>query len=291
MHYLILLVFGILFAMGSYLLMAQLFKIPTFKQTKAILNMGKTKKKQVKDSDAMILDVAMWVSKWIKLEEHKRKKISSVLTSAQISMTPETYVAQVYVKVLLSVVGIVPCLLIVPIFSPAFLIAGVGVYFTELGRAEKMIRQKREEIEQELPRFVATITQSLQGSKDIKGILESYRKNAGPSLKNELTITIADMGSGNYQAAFSRLDTRVSSGVLSQVVLGLQGVVNGADELAHFKMLSQQMKNEELQRLRKLAKERVPKIRKYSFFLLGCMIMLYLGIMGYQMIITMSGVL
>ena len=46
----------------------------------------------------------------------------------------------------------------------------------------------------------------------------------------------------------------------------------------------------ELQRLKKLAMERPPKIRRYSFLLLGCMLLLYMGVMGYQIHGTMSGI-
>ena len=57
-----------------------------------------------------------------------------------------------------------------------------------------------------------------------------------------------------------------------------------------FQMLSHDMKQLELQRLKKLAMERPPKIRRYSFLLLGCMLLLYMGVMGYQILGTMSGI-
>ena len=49
------------------------------------------------------------------------------------------------------------------------------------------------------------------------------------------------------------------------------------------------MKQLELQRLKRLAMERPPKIRKFSFLLLGCMLLLYMGVMGYQILGAMSG--
>ena len=54
-------------------------------------------------------------------------------------------------------------------------------------------------------------------------------------------------------------------------------------------MLSHDMKQLEVQRLKRLAMERPPKIRRYSFVLLGCMLMIYMGVMGYQILGTMSG--
>ena len=84
-----------------------------------------------------------------------------------------------------------------------------------------MVKKRREEIEFELPRFVATITQELMASRDILSMLETYQKNAGPALRNELAITTADMRTGNYEAALTRLEARVSSAMLSDVVRGL----------------------------------------------------------------------
>lgn len=289
MQYMILMLFGVLFALGIYMILAHLFHIPTLKKTKAVMRIGKKKQKQTKDSDAFIMELALKIAPYIPVDSHRKRKLTSTLKSAEMNMTAEVYLAQAYVKTGLALLGIVPCLLIVPIFSPVFLIMAIGVYFSETTKADKMVKVKRDEIEYELPRFVATLTQSLAATRDLRTILETYMKNAGSSLKHELMITTADMGTGNYQSALTRLDTRVSSGTLSQVVAGLQGVVNGDDGVAHFKMLSHDMKLLELQRLKRLAMERPPKIRKYSFFLLACMLMIYMGVMGYQVLGTMSG--
>lgn len=288
MQYLILILFGGFLAFGCYMMLAEVFKVPTYRQTKVILDMGKAGKK-TRDFDAFIMDLAVKLSKYIPIEEHYRRKLTATLISAEIPLTAEVYLAEVYVKTLLVLLGVVPSLLVAPIFAPVFVIIAIGIYFSEVSKADKIIKAKRDEIEDELPRFVATLTQSLMASRDLKAILETYVKCAGSAMKNELMITIADMGSGNYQSALTRFDARVSSALLSQVVVGMQGVVNGDDDIGHFKMLSNNMKELELARLRKLAKERPPKMRKYSFLLLACMLMMYLSVMGYQILGTMSG--
>ena len=185
MQNIILLLFTIFFATGSYFLLAELCKVPSYRASKVILNAGRKRKKQVKDSDAFILELAEKLAKILPMEEYKRRKIAGVLKSAEISMTPEVYVAQAYVKAGLVLSGIIPCLIFIPLLFPVFLVLGIGVYFSESGSAEKLIKQRREEIEFELPRFVATITQELMASRDILSMLESYQKNAGPALKNE----------------------------------------------------------------------------------------------------------
>ncbi len=289
MQNLIIMLFGALFAYGLYQILAHCFKVPTYKQARAIINLGKAKKKQTKDSDAFIMDIAMKVAKFVPIDENRERKLNGVLTSAEIPLTAKVYLAQAYVKAGLVALGVIPCLLVAPILSPVFVIIASGVYFSETTKAEKIVKEKREDIEYELPRFVATVTQSLASNRNIKLILETYAKSAGPAMKNELLITTADMGSGNYESALARFDTRISSSNLSQVITGLQTVLAGSDATSHFLMLSYKMKEEEIRRLKRLAMERPPKIRKFSFMLLGCMLMIYMGVMGYQIINTMSG--
>ena len=81
--------------------------------------------------------------------------------------------AQAYVKAGLIFLCIIPCLLIVPILFPVFLALGIGVFFSESGKAEKLVKKRREEIEFELPRFVATVTEELMASRDILSMLET----------------------------------------------------------------------------------------------------------------------
>ncbi|MBD5480374.1 MAG: secretion protein F [Lachnospiraceae bacterium] len=290
MQNLILFLFAVFFSLGSYFLLAEFLKLPTYRTSRAILTLGKKQKKQVGGRDAFLLELALKAAPFVPMDAYKKRKLEAALRSAEIPMTPQAYMALAYIKAGLVLLGIFPCLLIFPLVSPVFLIMGISVYFSESGKAEKMVKRRREEIEYELPRFVATITQELMASRDILAMLETYQKNAGPALKNELAITTADMRTGNYEAALTRMEARVSSAMLSDVVRGLIGCIRGDDGAAFFRMLSHDMKQLEVQRLKKLALERPPKIRRYSFLLLGCMLVIYMGVMGYQILGTMAGI-
>lgn len=290
MQNMMLLLFALFLSAGLYLVAAELLKVPTYKATKAVLNMNKRTKKKARNSDAFLMELAAKLAKILPMDEYKRRRLTATLKSAEIPMTAEVYMAQAMVKAGLVSVCALPCLLAVPILSPAFVIIGIGIYFSESTKADKLIQARRNEIEYELPRFVATLTQELMASRDVLSILETYRRSAGAALKNELSITVADMRTGNFEGALTRFESRVSSAMLSDVVRGLIGVLRGDDGVAFFRMLSHDMKQLELQRLKKLALERPPKIRKFSFLLLGCMLLLYMGVMGYQIIGTMSGI-
>lgn len=290
MHYLILLLFALCFTAGAYLLLAELLKIPTYKAAKAVISMGRRTKKQAGNCDAFLLELAVKLARFMPMDEYKKRRLTGELKSAEIKMTAETFMAQAVVKAGLVLLLVLPCLLIVPVVSPAFVIAGIAVYFNETGKPRKLLQAKRGEIEYELPRFVATITQELMASRDVLRMLETYQRSAGKAMKNELSITIADMRTGNFESALTRLESRISSAMLSDVVRGLIGVIRGDDGVVYFRMLSHDMKQIELRRLKRLAMERPPKIRKYSFLLLACMLLVYMGVMGYEIVKTLSGI-
>ena len=285
----LLLLIGSCFAVGFYCILAEVFHVTTYRTTKVILSVVKKNKKEAKNSDAILLEVAKKLERVIPMDEYRKRRLTAILRSAEIPMTAELYVAQAIVKAGFIFLGAIPCLFFMPTLAPVFLVIGIGVYFTESTKAEKMILARKQEIEQELPRFVATLTQELKASRDVLSILETYQKSAGKAFQNELGITIADMKTGNFEGALTRLEGRVGSSMLSDVVRGLIGVLRGDDGIAFFRMLEHDMKQLEIQRLKRLAMERPPKIRKYSFLLLGCMLLLYMGVMGYQIIGTMSG--
>lgn len=289
MQYLILMMFAACFSIGLYLVSAQLLHVPTYKATRAILSTAKRNRKQTRNSDAVIMELAVKLAKVLPMEAYKKRKLDAVLRSTEIPMSAEVYRAQAVVKAAFLLVFAFPCLLVVPLLAPVFVVLGVGVYFRESTGAERLIVERRREIEYELPRFVATLTQQLKASRDVLSMLETNQKHAGAALQHELAITIADMRTGNYEGALTRFESRITSAMLSDVVRGLIGVLRGDDGVAFFAMLSHDMKQIELQRLKKLAMERPPKIRRYSFLLLGCMLLLYMGVMGYQILGTMSG--
>ncbi|NLZ92265.1 MAG: secretion protein F, partial [Clostridiales bacterium] len=146
-----------------------------------------------------------------------------------------------------------------------------------------------EQIESELPRFVATIEQSLKSSRDVLSILENFKKNAGAAFASELDIVTADMRSSSYEAALTRFEARLNSPQLSDVVRGLIGVLRGDDGAIYFQMLAHDFKVLELQRLKGEAQKIPPKIRIFSFIMLICFLFTYLAIIGYEIIKSLGG--
>ena len=275
---------GISLAVGLYILLANILKLPRMAVTKAVLNVTRQDKKQTKILEVLVFDLSSKLANHIRLEEYKKRKLSSTLRSAGIKLTPETFIARAWVKTGLIAILLIPVMPIIPVLAPVIILLAITVFFRELRLADEILRQKREEIEYELPRFVSTISQALKASRDVTAILMSYQKSAGDSFRQELEITIADMKSGNEETALTRLEARIGSTMLSDVVRGLISVKRGDNGAMYFEMLNHDFKQVELQKLKLIAMKQPGKVKKYSFLMLGCFLLMYLGILGYAII-------
>ena len=275
---------GMGLAVGFYILLANILKLPRIAVTKAVLNVTRQDKKQTKILEVLVFDLSSKLANYIRLEEYKKRKLSSTLRSAGIKLTPETFIARAWVKTGLIATLLIPVMPIIPVLAPVIILLAITVFFRELRLADEILRQKREEIEYELPRFVSTISQALKASRDVTAILISYQKSAGDSFGQELEITIADMKSGNEETALTRLEARIGSTMLSDVVRGLISVKRGDNGAMYFEMLNHDFKQVELQKLKLIAMKQPGKVKKYSFLMLGCFLLMYLGILGYAII-------
>ena len=115
------------------------------------------------------------------------------------------------------------------------------------------------------------------------------KKNAGKEMGDELEITVADMRSGNYEAALTRLEARVGSTMLSDVTRGLIGVLRGDDTDAYWSNLA--MKFSDYQRtLLKAEAAKVPaKVKRLSMCLLICFMLMYVLVIGMKIIVSLGG--
>ena len=275
---------GILLAFGLFFVLLDVLKLPTLSTAKAMLGAGKEDKKAAKTVEAWLMSGAVKLSKFIRMDEYKRSRMANILKAAGISMTPEVYSAYAIVKAGAILLGVIPCLILLPLLSPVLIILAVLTYFKETRKADEQLREKRNQIEGELPRFVATIEQTLKASRDVLAMIENYKKNAGPAFARELDIVTADMRSSSYEAALTRFEARLNSPMLSDVVRGLIGVLRGDDSAVYFQMLAHDFKALELQRLKGQAQKIPPKIRVFSFIMLMCFLFTYLAIIAMEIL-------
>lgn len=285
----LLFLFGLFLALGLFFLTASILRLPTIGVARAMLGTVKQERKAAKTLETYFMTAAVRMAKHIRMDEYKKSRMANVLKASGMNLTPEVYQAYVLVKSGFVLLGLVPCVFLLPLLSPVVVILAVLLYFKESQKADERLKAKREEIEGELPRMVATIEQELKASRNVIGMLERFKGNAGPALTGELEILLADMRSSNYEAALTRFEARLNSPMLSDVVRGLIGVLHGDDSAVYFQMLAHDFKQIELQRLKAEAQKIPPKIRIFSFVMLVCFLLTYLAIICYVALTSLGG--
>lgn len=264
---------------GIYKLAVFKLKLPSHQVNKAVKEYSRQARKE-QEQNEMVQELAEKLVPYIRMNEYKRSSLENDLKTMNMEMSPEMFRATSIVRALLVLSLIIPCLLIFPIASVAVVFLAVITLYKDENSLKAKLTKKKEEIEYELPRFACTIKQELGATRDVLAVLDNYKKNAGDAMKRELEITTADMRSGNYESALLRLEGRIASPMLSDIIRGLLGTLRGDNNQAYFEMLSHDLDELEVQRLKAIAAKQPDKIKKYSFMLLVCCISMYLVILG-----------
>lgn len=285
----LLFLFGLFLALGLFFLAASLLHLPTIGAAKAMLGTAKQERKGAKTLETCFMILAVRLSHYIRMDEYKKSRMGNVLKASGMNLTPEVYQAYALVKAGTVLLAVIPCAILMPLLVPVVVVLALLLYFKEGQKADEKLKAKREEIEGELPRMVATIEQELKASRNVIGMLERFKGNAGPALTGELDILLADMRSSNYEAALTRFEARLNSPMLSDVVRGLIGVLRGDDSSVYFQMLAHDFKQIELQRLKAQSQKIPPKIRVFSFVMLVCFLLTYLAIICYVALESLGG--
>src|SRR5690606_12660582 len=121
--------------------------------------------------DALLRNAAVGLSRYLRMDAYKKTRMANVLSAAGLSDSPELFTATAIVKAAAIGLCIIPFLIVLPLLAPIVLFTAILVYFKEIRKADEALSAKRGKIEQELPRFVATITQELKASRDVLSML------------------------------------------------------------------------------------------------------------------------
>ena len=261
-------------AIGIGLILSDALRVPSYAVSKATHNLGKRQNRKTNPLEIWMKDLS-----------------KADLQTADINMTPEAYVADNIVKSLFVGIFAVPVFFLSkPVAGLILLSAGI-LYYTNSRKVSNQIREKRRKIEYELPRLVATVEKTLHHNRDVLGILDAYKDGAGPELKRELEITVADMRSGNHEVALTRLESRVGSSMLSDVVRGLISVINGSDTAVYWGTLVLKFSDFQRQNLKAEANKAPKRVRRLSMVLLICFMLIYVVVIGQVLISSLGGLM
>lgn len=281
---------GVFLGVGLFMILADYFKIPYMRTSKAVNNLAKQQSEKTSSLDVWLSSFASFIAKHLKLNEFKRMQLEADLRTAQMDISPEMFMANAIVKSLIIAVFAIPVLFIFPILAPVILILSFVLYRMNMKGIANRIKRKRQLIEYELPRLVFKIEKTLMHNKDILYIFESYVPTAGPELKHELDITAADMRSGNQEVAITRLEARVGSPLMSDVCRGLISLSRGDINTVYWNSLAMKFSDIQRQNLRLEAQKVPKKVKRLSMSLLVCFMLIYVVVIIAQ-IISSVGVL
>lgn len=282
---------AIIGAVGLALILMDRFKIPKYSVSKATHNLGKRQNQKTNPLEIWLKEIANWVSGKIRLNEYKRMQLEADLKTADMNMTPEMYVADNIVKSLFIGIFSIPVFFFNKLIAGLIVLCAIILYVNNSKKVANRIRDKRKKIEYELPRLVATIEKTLTHNRDVLGILDAYKDGAGPELKRELEITVADMRSGNYEVALTRLESRVGSAMLSDVTRGLISVIRGDETAVYWGSLVLKFSDYQRQNLKAEAEKAPKRVRKLSMVLLICFMLIYVAVIGEVLISSLGGLM
>ena len=283
-------IIGALFGVGLFFILADVYAIPYYKTSKAVESLSKLQKEKTSGLDLWLGGIAGWLADRLPMDPFKRSQLEADLRTAQMDVTPEMSRANAIVKAMLVGIMAIPMAVIFPLLCPVVLFLAVFLYNMEIKSVSKRIQGKRAKIEYELPRLVFNIEKTLKHNRDVLYMLESYSKTAGPEMKHELDITAADMRSGNYEAAITRMESRVGSSMMSDVCRGLIGVLRGDDTEMYWASLAIKFSDAQRQQLRIQAQQVPRKVKRLSMCLLICFMLIYVVVILAQ-IVNSLGVL
>ncbi len=275
-------IIGVLTGVAFYFILADAFKLPYVRTSRAVSNLAKKQKEKTSTLDVWLSNIASFLAKHMPMNEFKREELAADLKTAQMDITPEMYKANAIVKAMLIGVLAIPMLFIFPILAPVVLFLAFVLYRMNMKSVRVRIGNKRERIEADLPRLVATIRERISRDRNIQNIMRDFSKNARPEMKHELDITVADMASGNEEAAITRLETRVGSPMMSDVCRGLVTLIHGDVAINYWDTIAAKFSDIQRNRLKAEAQKAPRKVKRLSMCLLVCFMLIYVVVIVSQ---------
>ena len=276
------LLIGLFVAVGVYFILADALKLPTIRTSRAVNNLAKRQTEKTSSIDIWLGNLASFLAKHLPMNEFRREELAADLKTAQMEVSPEMYTANAIVKALLVGVLAIPVYFLFPILAPVVLFLAFVLYRMNIKAVRVRIGSKRSRIEADLPRLVATIEKKLVYRHDILATLTDFSKHANAEMKHELDITIADIRSGNDEAAITRLESRVGSPLMSDVCRGFFAVIRGDISQEYWSSLAIKFAEIQRQRLKTEAAKVPRKVRRLSMCLLVCFLLIYVVVIASQ---------
>lgn len=269
-------------SIGIYCILAIALRLPSLR-----IHFGSTHSKKRRES---ILDLlAKKIAPKMPLGSLKETELNRKLSAAGMDLSPREYISRTLVH---TAIWIIVALLLLP-FSKiaALLFAGIAciIFFIKKNEIRKKGTSRMRAIEHEIPAFVSYVTGRIRGDDhNILDIIDTYKSNYDNDLTKELSITAADMRTGNQEVAIQRLLGRVNSPLMIDLGRGILSAMRGDDVYDYFQTLNRKLSNLWAQRLRTEALQKEPKVSRMSYILFGIALVTIFAVLILFLIYTLS---
>lgn len=277
----------LLLSLGFWEAGALLFRLPNRSEKRMAKRL--LPKKEGK-TETFLQNTAKELEGRIKLSSEKRERLQGELSVVDSPDSPEEFEAKrILIGVLFALAALVVFILRKQLPAGGWIAAGIaaaGVYMVINPRLKlsREVEELRKKVEDEIPELVSFVLRSVRHNRDVTGMLREYYAEAGPELKRQLEITLADMNSGNQERALLRWEGRVGSAGLRDLTRGLISMLRGDDTALYWETLSYKLAEQKRQRLRAEAGQIPRKINRLSMLLLIAFMAIYLTVMLQQII-------
>lgn len=283
-------IFGALIGIACFLILCDIFKIPLRKTVKSVMGLESQMYEGQSKINTGLENIAVWLSKIIKINDYKRSQMESDIRASRMDITPEMFQANAIVKACFVAIFAIPLLPFIWWLGVIVLFGAVLIYVNEMKSLGGRIKKRRSAIEFELPRLVFTIEKTLRHSRDVLLMLETYRDIAGPELQHELNITTADMRSGNYETAITRLEARVGSSMMSDICRGLISIMRGDETTVYWQSLELKFEDHQRELLKAEAEKAPRKVQKLSMVMLVTFMVVWVVVIGVQIVDSLGAI-
>lgn len=272
---------GLIALIGTWLLIKSFIPTPTKQSKKTIKSFVSTKSNAQDVASDALSDVGKYFSKRLAKHIHmtpiERSEMERALQINKEGGTPEEHKAYNivmglffgFIGAMFFIAGMIINSTISKLCGVAGIVVGIVVYIY----LKKSLMQKQKKavlgIEAELPRFVSFIViASRTRNSGILAMLEHYTPE-DEVFREELSKTIADAKTSNFDSAMNRWDQRINSDRLRMVINGLKGANNGDNMDIYFAMLEKDFTAYEISLLKQNVKTipnrmRLPKMLMYT---------------------------
>lgn len=266
---------------GAFLCFAfELLDFPALYARKNVMYLSRKAIQRSDWLDNIIRSLSKFTIKFVRINSFKRKRLATQFENLDMKMSPEEFYAEIIAKALLLSIFVPVGFFIHIAIGLLLVIVVVLVILLELNKISSIIQKKKEAIESELPRFVSVIEQTFKNDHDVIKLISTYVENGDSPLIHELNIALADMKTGDFETALTRLSNRVNSVFLSEVVRGLQSALHGDDTVGYFASLSSKLWDHEKARIKKKALKTPGKVKYLVKAMLISMFLIYVTVFG-----------